>query len=181
MLSCRSCQQKCTNIQALSESPLEVCISTGLVTLCPWFHCFSVLVEFELLSPPKLGGDVDTMSPDQHAQGKRRNPFCLANFVSGSHARGTREIVMSGNSPRILLLHIPPTDPPRLIYRLADSMWIPCPRTNTPKENVETPSAFQTSFLEAMLGELGKLSCLETCHGAFSLFRRRIFRGGYIA
>ena len=120
MLSCRSCQQKCTNIQALSESPLEVCISTGLVTLCPWFHCFSVLVEFELLSPPKLGGDVDTMSPDQHAQGKRRNPFCLANFVSGSHARGTREIVMSGNSPRSLL-HIPPTVPPRRIHRLADS------------------------------------------------------------
>ena len=23
-------------------------------------------------------------------------------------------------------------------------MWIPCPRTNTPRENVETPSAFQT-------------------------------------
>ena len=93
MLSCRSCQQKCTNIQALSESPLEVCISTGLVTLCPWFHCFSVLVEFELLSPPKLGGDVDTMSPDQHAQGKCRNPFYLP--VSGSRARGTRQIVMS--------------------------------------------------------------------------------------
>ena len=40
-------------------------------------------------------------------------------------------------------------------------MWIPCPRTNTPRENVETPSVFQTSFLEAMLGELGRLSCLE--------------------
>ena len=61
-------------------------------------------------------------------------------------------------------------------------MWIPCPRTNTPRENVETPSAFQTSFLEAMLGELGRLSCLETRHGAFSsTFRRPIFRGGYIA
>ena len=32
-------------------------------------------------------------------------------------------------------------------------MWIPCPRTNTPRENVETPSAFQTSFLEASLAE----------------------------
>ena len=37
-------------------------------------------------------------------------------------------------------------------------MWIPCPRTNTPRENVETPSVFQTSFLEAILGELGGLS-----------------------
>ena len=54
------------------------------------------------------------------------------------------------------------------------------PRINTPRENVETPSAFQTSFLEAMLGELGRSSCLETRHGAFSTFRRRILRGGYI-
>ena len=60
-------------------------------------------------------------------------------------------------------------------------VWIPCPRTNTPRENVETPSAFQTSFLEAMLGELGRLSCLETRHGSFSTLRRRILRGGYIA
>ena len=61
-------------------------------------------------------------------------------------------------------------------------LWIPCPRTNTPRENFETLSAFQTSFLEAVLGELGRLSCLETRHGAFSsTFRRRIRRGGYIA
>ena len=60
-------------------------------------------------------------------------------------------------------------------------MWIPCPRTNTPRENVEIPSAFQTSFVEAMLGDLGRLSCLETRHGAFSTFRRRILYGGYIA
>ena len=60
-------------------------------------------------------------------------------------------------------------------------MWIPCPRTNTRRENVEIPPAFQTSFLEAMLGELGRLSCpLETRHGAFSTFRRRILRGGFI-
>ena len=33
-----------------------------------------------------------------------------------------------------------------------------------------------------MLGELGRLSCLETHHGAFSsTFRRQILRGGYIA
>ena len=64
---------------------------------------------------------VDSMSPDQHTQGKCRNPFCLPDFVSGSYARGTLEIVMSENSPRSLLLHIPPTDPPRRIYRLADS------------------------------------------------------------
>ena len=68
-------------------------------------------MEFEL-NHPKLGGDVDTMSPDQHASVKCRNPFCLPDFISRSHARGTREIVMSGNSPRILLLHIPPTDSP---------------------------------------------------------------------
>ena len=60
-------------------------------------------------------------------------------------------------------------------------MWISCPRTNTPRENVETPSAFQTSFLEAMLEELGRLSRLETRHGSFSTFHRRILRGGYIA
>ena len=41
------------------------------------------------------------------------------------------------------------------------SVWIPCSRINTPRENIETPSTFQTSFLEAMLGELGRLSCLE--------------------
>ena len=55
-------------------------------------------------------------------------------------------------------------------------------RTNTLRENVETPSVFQTSFLEAMLGELWRLSCLETRHGSFSsTFRPRILRGGYIA
>ena len=53
--------------------------------------------------------------------GKCRNPFCLPDFVSRSHARGIREIVMSRTSPRILLLHILPTDPLRRIYRLADS------------------------------------------------------------
>ena len=73
------------------------------------------------LTPPKLGGDVDTMSPDQHAKGKCRNPFRLPDFVSGIHARGTREIVMSRTSPRILLLHLPPTDPLRRIHSLADS------------------------------------------------------------
>ena len=60
-------------------------------------------------------------------------------------------------------------------------MWIPCPRTNTPTENVETPYVFQTSFLEAMLGERGRLSRLEPRHGSFSTFRRRILQGGYIA
>ena len=73
------------------------------------------------LTPPKLGGDVDTMSPDQHAKGKCRNPFRLPDFVSGIHARGTREIVISRTSPRILLLHLPPTDPLRRIHSLADS------------------------------------------------------------
>ena len=118
MLSCPSRRKECTTIQALSESPLEVCILTRrVVTLCPWLNCFWVLVEFELY----------------HHQN-----------------RGV--------------------------------VWIPCPRPNTPRENVETPSAFQTLFLEAMLGELERLSCLETRHGAFSsTFRWRILRGGYIA
>ena len=41
MLSCLSCQKECTQIHALSDSPLEVCILTRRVaTLCPWFHCF---------------------------------------------------------------------------------------------------------------------------------------------
>ena len=49
MLSCLSCQKESTNIQASSESPLEVCILTRrVVALCPWFHCFWVLVKFEL-------------------------------------------------------------------------------------------------------------------------------------
>ena len=49
MLSCLSCQKECTNIQALSESPLEVCILTRRVgTLCPGFHCLWALVECEL-------------------------------------------------------------------------------------------------------------------------------------
>ena len=61
-------------------------------------------------------------------------------------------------------------------------MWIPCSRTNTPRENVDTPSDYRNSFLQTMLGELGRLSCLETRHGAFSsTFRRWILRGGYIA
>ena len=38
-------------------------------------------------------------------------------------------------------------------------MWIPFPDQHASGKNVETPSVFQTSFLEAMLGELGKLSC----------------------
>ena len=47
---------------------------------------------------------------------------------------------------------------------------------------VETPSIFQTLFLETMLGELGRLSCPETRHGVFSsTFRRRILHRGYIA
>ena len=72
------------------------------------------------LTPPKLGGDMDTMSPDQHASRKCRNPFCSPDFRSGDQARGTREIVTSRTSPRTLL-HIPLTDPLRRIYRLADS------------------------------------------------------------
>ena len=62
--------------------------------------------------------------PSPRTNTPRENIETLAvfqDFVSGSHARGTREIVMSRTSPRILLLHVPPTDPLRRIYRLADS------------------------------------------------------------
>ena len=52
------------------------------------------------------------------------------------------------------------------LEQLPDIVGIPfvlyvntCSRANTPRGNVETPSVFQTSFLEAMLGELGRLSC----------------------
>ena len=127
IVSCLSGQKECTNIQGLSESPLEVCILTRrVVTLCPWFHCFRVLVEFELYHQQNWGvmwipcprtntprENVETPSAFQTSFLEARN--------SGSYARGTRENVMSGNSPRSLLLHIPPTDPPRRIYRLADS------------------------------------------------------------
>ena len=64
---------------------------------------------------------MDTMSPDQYASRKCRNPFCSPDFPSGDQARGTREIVTSRTSPRTLLLHIPLTDPLRRIYHLADS------------------------------------------------------------
>ena len=125
-LSCHavlsSCQKECTNIQALSESPLKVwTLSTRVGTPCPWFHCFWVFGGVRALTPPKLGGDMDTMSPDQHASRKCRNPSCSPNFLSGDQARGTREIVTSRTSPRTLLLHMPLTDLLRQIYRLADS------------------------------------------------------------
>ena len=49
VVSWLSCQKECTNIQALSESPLKVCILTRRVgALCSWFHCFWVMVECEL-------------------------------------------------------------------------------------------------------------------------------------
>ena len=63
---------------------------------------------------------VDTTFPDENAQIKCRYPFYFPEFVSGSHDQGTREIVMSESSPRNLL-HITPTDPPRRIFRLANS------------------------------------------------------------
>ena len=92
MLSCLSCQKECTNTQALSESLLEVCILTRRV---------------HVPGPTRLG--------------KMSKPLCLPDFVSGTYARGTREIIMSGNTPRILLLHIQPTDPLRGICLPADS------------------------------------------------------------
>ena len=54
-------------LPSVSESPLEVCIATRrVVTLVDG----SVTIEFggvRALSPLKLGGEVDTMSPNQHA------------------------------------------------------------------------------------------------------------------
>ena len=65
---------------------------------------------------------MDTMSPDQHAYRKCRNPFLFSRLSFWRpEARETREIVTSRTSPRTLLLHIPLTDPLRRIYRLADS------------------------------------------------------------
>ena len=94
MLSCLSCQKECTS-KRWANRHWKFCISTRrVVTLRLWFHCFWVLVEFELYHHQYWG-----------------------------------------------------------------VMWILCPQTNTPRENVETPYTFQTSFLEAMLGALGRLSC----------------------
>ena len=53
-----------------------------------------VFVEY-LKKSNKTAVNVDTMSPDQHAYGKYRNPVYLPDFVCGSHAGGTREIIMS--------------------------------------------------------------------------------------
>ena len=61
-------------------------------------------------------------------------------------------------------------------------MRMPCPRTNTPRENVDTPSAFQILFLEAMLGELGRFIMSGNSPRSVLLhIRRRILSGGYIA
>ena len=63
------------NIQALSESPLEVCILTRRVgTLCPWFHCFWVLVECELYTT-KTGGWCGYHVPGPTRLGKMSKPF----------------------------------------------------------------------------------------------------------
>ena len=44
-------------------------------------------------------------------------------------------------------------------------LWIPCPQTNTPTENIETPSTFpqpsRHRFWKDRLGNTGDLSCLE--------------------
>ena len=98
MLSCLSCQKECTNIKALSEPPLEVCISTRRVTFCYPLSLVPLLLSFggvRALSPPNLGGDVDTMCPEATRVLKYRNPSYLPESVSGNHARGSREIVMS--------------------------------------------------------------------------------------
>ena len=92
MLSCLFCQKECTNTQALSESLLEVCILTRRV---------------HVPGPTRLG--------------KMSKPLFLPDFLSGTYARGTREIIMSGNTPRMLFLPIQPTDPLRGIYRPGDS------------------------------------------------------------
>ena len=77
---------RCTNAETTFPLPPD----TRPIDLVPLLLSFGGV---RAPSPPKLGGDVDTMSPDQHAQGKCRNPFYLP--VSGSRARGTRQIVMS--------------------------------------------------------------------------------------
>ena len=100
MLSCLSCQKECTNIQALSESPLEVCIRSinyqvdVLVHLVPdstasefWWSASS--------NTTKTGGWRGYHVPGSTRLVKYRNPFCPPDFVSGDHARGTRVLNMS--------------------------------------------------------------------------------------
>ena len=61
------------------------------------------------------------------------------------------------------------------------------PGTNTRTEMVETPSTFQSSFLETMLGYLGRLSCLELAtepsppHSADGSSATAISLGGFSA
>ena len=69
------------------------------------------------LTPPKLGGYMDTMSRTNTSR-KMRKPLPP---TDSRGTRETREIVMSRTSPRTLLLHMPLTDLLRRIYRLADS------------------------------------------------------------
>lgn len=67
MLSCPSCPKECTNCRALANRhwkfvyPLDVLLLLSMVPLLLSFG------GVRALSPLKLGGDVDTMSPNQHA------------------------------------------------------------------------------------------------------------------
>ena len=116
-----SCQIECSKLQALSESPQEVYMSTiRVVILWLWFHCFRVLVECELYHHQNWG----------------------------------------------VMCHVP--------------------GTNTPIHIRETPATFQTSFLETILGDLVRLSCLELAtepspHSADGSFPAATQPGGFSA
>ena len=76
-------------------------IATGslyIESMCYPLPLVPLLLSFggvRALSPPNLGADVDTIPGPARLGKKCRNPFCLPDFVSGGHARGTREIIMS--------------------------------------------------------------------------------------
>ena len=60
------------------------------------------------------------------------------------------------------------------------------PGTNTPTHIVETPASFQTPLLEAVLGDLGRLPCLELAtepspHSADGSSAAAIQPGGFSA
>ena len=104
-------------------------IATGSLyidqTCCYPMSLVPLLLNFggvRALSTPKLGGDVDTMSPEPTRLGKMSKPLLPSRLRFWKLCSGISGDCNVQNSPRSLLLHIPQTDPPRRIYRLADSL-----------------------------------------------------------
>ena len=59
-------------------------------------------------------------------------------------------------------------------------LWIPCPRNQHAYWNSRNPELASTTFSEASLRDVGKLSCPRPRHKTFSTFPRRILRGGLL-